>query len=444
MEPTIVEEKFLERLKEELKELAIWGNATSLLIACSGGPDSMALLRSLHALREEGKLRLGVCTVDHQLRPESGAELQQVQQLCARFDIPFFGETINIEQLSKERKGSTETIAREARYTILRRIKEEHDFQYIVTAHHRGDQAETVLSHLLRGTGPDGLMGMWPKRGDLVRPFLAFDKEELLAYLQSIGQDYCIDESNDSNAYTRNRIRHTIIPVLLEESPHFYESIVTLSTIMQREGAYWNQLMVELKAKWYDEKTRSWDRLGIASLDEAVRYRLYRFMSEEFFPAGTTPTMVHLKAMDYIVFQKEHKEFASKWMKFYHAYDRIYIVSPVHKKPSYRLVFLGETDFLEPEVRQIILPKAMWEEGIDIRHREAGDRIVRLNKKSEIVGHRILKKVLMEQKVPKQERNQMWFLAAKDSVLCAIDTNTAYALRMGDGDYVRLRIEEDI
>lgn len=444
MEPKLIEASFLDRLEEKLKQLELWGKDYRLLIACSGGPDSMALLRSLHALQEKGAFQLGVCTVDHQLRLESGEELQKVRQLCGCLGIPFFGETIDIKQLSKARKGSTETIAREERYRIFRHIKSEEGFDYIVTAHHSGDQAETVLFHLLRGSGPDGLMGVWPKRGDLVRPFLSFAKEELIAYLESIGQDYCIDETNFSNDYTRNRIRNKIIPVLLEESPHFYDSIATLTTIMQREGAYWTKFMGELKEKWYDEGSRSWDRLGIVSLDEAVRYRLYRFMCEEFFPAGMAPTMAQLKAMDHVVSQEEHKEFTLKWMKFYHAYDRIYLVTPTDKERNYRLLWLEETDSFTPRAGQIVLPKSMWEEGVYIRKREAGDRIVRLNKKSEIVGHRILKKVLMEQKVPKQERNQMWFLATKDSVLCAISNNTSYAVRMGNGGYVRLQIEEDV
>ena len=444
MEPEFVEKKFLERLTTYLKDQNLWGVQTSLLVACSGGPDSIALLRSLESLQKEGDFRLGVCTVDHQLRAVSKEEYEFVKELANKMGISFFGERIFVQALAEERRQSIETAARTERYRVLREVKEKEKFQYIATAHHIGDQVETVIAHLLRGTGPDGLTGMWPKRGDLVRPLLSFSKEDIYAYLDAIKQGFCVDESNSSNDYTRNRIRNQIVPILLEECPHLYDSISTLTGTMQRESLYWEKVLNELRHDLYEEKTCSWNQKGLRELDEAVRYRLYRQMAEPFLPTGATPTMAHLKAMDHVVMSEEHKEFSVKWMKFYGAYDRIYVVAPTQEERGYRMRFLEETDFFRPtDLGQVVLPKNMWDEGVYVRKRLAGDRIARLDKEAHIVGHRILKKYLMEQKIPKQEREQMWFLATKDSVLCVIDKNTCYAVRAEGNDYVRLQIEEE-
>jgi tRNA(Ile)-lysidine synthase len=188
------------------------------LLAVSGGIDSQCLLLSMpHIL---GPSRCFAVGVNHGLRPEASAELDLAEALAVRVGVPF--KRINIQV---ERGGNLQARARDARYEALRQAKEECDANYIVTAHHANDRAETFLFRLIRGKGLGSLAVMPELNGDIYRPMLEVTREEIEKHLKCWGVNYARDPSNEDEHYTRVWIRKTLIPMLQEKNPQINNRI---------------------------------------------------------------------------------------------------------------------------------------------------------------------------------------------------------------------------
>jgi tRNA(Ile)-lysidine synthase len=199
---------------------ASWSDVT-VVLAVSGGADSVAALRALARLKEAGPGQLVVAHVNHGLRATATADQRFVQDQCRRLGLPCAVERLAVGQLDDRRGAGLEAAARRARYQRLRATAERHGARYVVTAHTADDQAETILHHILRGTGLAGLAGMPRARRlgpavTLIRPLLGFRRAELVGYLQALDQPYREDESNLDLRLTRNAIRHQLLPQLAQ------------------------------------------------------------------------------------------------------------------------------------------------------------------------------------------------------------------------------------
>ena len=231
-------EPFLNVLKRGAE--SVWEGSGALL-AVSGGADSMALLRGMVELRTSRPLRLAVAHFNHQLQGHHADEVADwLRQSCKRLSVDFHLGAADVGRLAGESGRGIEETARDARYAFLEKTAREQEFPTVLVAHTYDDQAETILHHLLRGTGIAGLRGMPVRRPlappspgqreiELLRPMLAVTRREALDYLQAISQDYRDDPSNLDVAFTRNRIRHELLP-LLESSfnPNVRDVLVQL------------------------------------------------------------------------------------------------------------------------------------------------------------------------------------------------------------------------
>jgi tRNA(Ile)-lysidine synthase len=211
--------------------VAAWQDVT-VLLAVSGGADSVALLRVMAALKRRGDGRLAVAHFNHQLRgAESAADESLVVEAAARLGLQaYVGHAISSQASSSEE--STRT----ARYEFLERLAGDVGARYVVTAHTADDQAETVLHRILRGTGIGGLSGIPRTRqlgaATLIRPLLGFSRCDLAAYLADLGQAFRQDASNADLRYTRNRIRHELLPQLAEQyNPRVVEALLRLANV---------------------------------------------------------------------------------------------------------------------------------------------------------------------------------------------------------------------
>ncbi len=216
---------FSIRVRESFFALKISGPG---IVAVSGGADSVALLRALH-----GFWPFTVAHLNHGLRGnESDADALFVQTLCQDLGLNAITEKITLPSSMPD---GVEAAAREARYDFLERVARDAHSGWIATAHTTDDQAETILHRLIRGTGVRGLAGIARVRETqtgvkIIRPMLELTREEVVAYLHEIQQPYRHDSSNDSHDYTRNRIRHSILPLLKEENPSLLRTLQSLAT----------------------------------------------------------------------------------------------------------------------------------------------------------------------------------------------------------------------
>ncbi len=229
-------------LERKLKRKPLAGK--KVVVACSGGKDSIALLFCLCRLRQELSLTLFAAHFNHGLRgEESDRDERFVTAFCEKEGVPLFLGREDVYALAKEKKLSLETAAREARYRFLFSVSKDAD--WIVTAHTASDQAETVLFHLLRGTGIKGLRGIWETRGKLFRPILSVTEQEVREYLDVYAVPYVEDSTNASEAYTRNRIRRRVLPELKALNPAFEESVLRLAASAAEDEEYLSSLAGE-------------------------------------------------------------------------------------------------------------------------------------------------------------------------------------------------------
>lgn len=191
----------------------------AVVIGVSGGADSVCLFHLLVEERKRKQLRLQVVHVNHGLREEAAQEERFVEQLCDTFQVPFRAFHVDVPAYAKMHGLGCEEAGRELRYAAFRETAKDvfGKDAYIAVAHHRLDQAETVLFRLFRGTGLLGLTGMKRVEKDLIRPLLSVGRAEIEAYLEAHGYAYKVDQSNLSDAYARNRIRNTILPYAQKE-----------------------------------------------------------------------------------------------------------------------------------------------------------------------------------------------------------------------------------
>ncbi|MBQ7919515.1 MAG: tRNA lysidine(34) synthetase TilS [Lachnospiraceae bacterium] len=188
-----------------------------VLLGVSGGADSVCLLVVLSALKKELELELHVAHMNHGVRKEAELDCAYVEGLCRKFDVPFSQKTIDMNALAAQWKCSCEEAGRNARYVFFEELAEEMGAGKIAVAHHMGDSAETMLFNLFRGSGLAGLSGIRPVRGKVVRPLLCLERSEIEEYLGRKEIAYCHDRTNDGDDYTRNRIRHHILPYAEQE-----------------------------------------------------------------------------------------------------------------------------------------------------------------------------------------------------------------------------------
>lgn len=248
--------------EKHLQEKSFFRHGERILVACSGGPDSVALFHLLRTLSVKYGWKLGLIHFNHKLRPGAAQRDENFVRMVARkARIPFFRGEGDVRREVRRTKTSIEECARALRYDFFLKISHAKKFQKIVLGHTRDDQAETVLMRILQGTGLRGLLGIREKmklgRVTLVRPLLVFPKKELLRYLKEQGFPFRSDKTNDSHQFLRNRIRLKLIPGLQRDfNPRVVEALSRIPMIMADESALISELEEEAWKKTFRRKTR--------------------------------------------------------------------------------------------------------------------------------------------------------------------------------------------
>lgn len=189
-----------------------------ILLAFSGGPDSVYMLEQLLSIKDEYELTLHLGYVNHNLRKDVNRDIEFVKKIAEKYNIEYSILDIYMPKFS-------ESLARELRYEKLEDLKTKLGFNKIATGHNKNDNAETIIFRIIRGTSIDGLKGIAPRRDDIIRPILYLTKDEILA---SVNNEYIIDSTNLENDYSRNKIRNLIFPIFKEINNGFIDNIVNL------------------------------------------------------------------------------------------------------------------------------------------------------------------------------------------------------------------------
>lgn len=245
-----------------------------VLCAVSGGIDSVVMLHALCAIGGRKNLVLRVAHVDHGLRPDSADAAEWVCAMARQMGLPFELKRVSVPAIVRRGGVSIEEAARKARYTALEQLALENAAPCVAVAHHADDQAETVLHHIVRGTGLAGLGGMPEVRPILerspvllVRPMLGFTRKHIEAYATAFGLEHCEDVTNEDTRLTRNRIRRTLLPYLREQfNPRVVEALVRLAHHARDASEIVDRVTGEALGRATIDVTENIARLDVAAL----------------------------------------------------------------------------------------------------------------------------------------------------------------------------------
>lgn len=259
--------KIAKRVEEFIKKHQLLADDARVLVTLSGGADSVALLRLL--------LRLGYrCHAVHcnfHLRgEESDRDERFATELCRTFGVPCEVVHFDTTAYAAEHKLSIEMAARELRYAEFERLRQAHGLDVIAVAHHQDDAVETLLLNLIRGAGINGLTGMKVKNGNVVRPLLCLTRDEVIDYLDHLGQPYVTDSTNLTDAYARNKVRLNLLPLMQQINPAAKDNIMQAALHLDEAATIYNKVIEETKTRLVTTHAEGIDIEIAALLDTEV------------------------------------------------------------------------------------------------------------------------------------------------------------------------------
>ena len=395
----------LNKLQLFITEQELVQPGEEVVCAVSGGADSVALLFALYLLKEKLQIRLSAAHFNHHLRgAESDQDQAFVEEFCSRYDIPLYKGGAAVETGPK----GLEAAARDARYGYLKTLPGR-----IATAHTADDNAETVLMHLIRGTGLKGLGGIAPKSGKLIRPMLTVTRQEVMAFLQEWNLPHVEDQSNHTDQFLRNRLRHHVMPLLSQENPRLAENVSAMAMQLRQEEHYLSR-QVELT-----------DRVSVLrEMDPALRNRaLESFLRQQGVKEPQREQIQLLKCLVFSNNPSARGAFPGR-VTIGREYDRL-LRLPQQEAPDTAQLTLGSQKLPQWKLEIHVSQAQSLEQGktvftvqpegkIVVRSRLPGDRI-RLPG-----GSKTLKKLFIDEKIPAWERPFLPVLADEKGVLAVV------------------------
>ncbi|MBR5542690.1 MAG: tRNA lysidine(34) synthetase TilS [Oscillospiraceae bacterium] len=421
----------LTKISENIKQNNLIEPGERVLCAFSGGVDSSVMLDMMVKL--SGELGITVCAahLNHMLRgKDADRDEEFARRRCEEYGIEFISGRRDVAAYAKEKGESTELAARNVRYDFLESAARTLFATKIATAHNANDNLETILMNLARGTGIDGLCGIPHRRGNIIRPILSLSREEIEKYAEENNIEYCLDKTNEDTAYSRNRLRRDAIPALIATNPAAVENAYRASRHL-RHTAYISKRAAYFRAKDLELPENACQREGLSDTSPALMAEVCEYFAKNAMEdVRYSLSSRHIDAIAELA--KSNR--ASGEVSLPHGlicrceYDRIVFEKrgEVHK-PSEKKLSIGEnfwgtyriiiTKFEENgkinnSFNTFLVPCDKIESGLTVRSRMTGDSI-KLSKRP----GKTLKKLFVDEKIPKGERDTLPVFSDGENVL---------------------------
>ncbi len=447
-------EKKLQKSYELFKSRVEDFKSKKILIMLSGGVDSMLLVEFFLKVKEEFKINIGCFHLNHQYRGlDADMDAKFVQEYCEKNNIISHIESKNIPKIAKENKESFELCARKIRLSLAINLKKEFQYDYIATAHHLDDSIESIVHNFIRGAGISGLVGINFINNCFIRPFIDITKSDITQIAEFLNIEYRQDESNYDTDFTRNLIRHKIVPQFLKINPSFKQTIKNTSKQIEEDKNY----LIDVAKKSLEEINLhknalnhqkmdiiSLDLLKFRSLNIAIKKRVIRLIIEDL--KGDL-TDVYSSIIDEIINLSDNdnsgKHIIYKDIIFEISRDS-FVISKVQKnrdleldlslgKNKYKDLiidlsivdynYLADFEKLTNRDNYMILPQDYIEKKLILRHRKNGDYI----RSERLKGHsKSLKKLFVDLKLSNIEKDRQVILSSEDEVLWILGLEKKY------------------
>ena len=436
-----------------------------VIAAVSGGADSVCLLHMLVSLRERFDLSIQAIHVHHGLRgAEADRDAQFVRELSEKWEVPCLVVCRDVAAYARENGLGVEEAGRELRYSVFEKAAGEWGGARIAVAHHQDDQAETILHNLFRGSGLRGLGGMTPVRGNVIRPLLCVTRQEIVDYLDGQDISYCQDSTNNSVAYTRNKLRHRIIPMVCQEVnfkavPHIVaagERIRQAEEYFEREaGRIWNdEKQVERIEK--DGCRRCGIRAGaMEKLPDIVKGYVAMEMIKELTERCRDIASIHVESILELTEKGTGTSCSLPYgLRAYREYDMVWLETGGGQGNRQENIHLGLGSFDAEYVSAHIfrekykeIPEKKYTKWFDcdkikgtlsVRTRETGDYITLKYGRKKTV-----KAFMIDAKIPRPERDQILLLAEGHHVLWIVGYRISEFYKITDETKHILQVKTD-
>ena len=412
----------VKKVKEFIEKEDLFSKQDKILVALSGGADSVALTRILITLGYH-------CEAAHcnfELRgEESDRDEDFVRNFCRSLNIKCHSIHFETRRYAAQQSISIEMAARELRYNWFSKICEESDCQVVAVAHHKDDSVETMLLNLIRGTGINGLLGIRPKNGNVVRPLLCASRQEVVEYLHRMNQTYVTDSTNLEDEYTRNKIRLNLLPLMEEINPSVKDGLVKTASYLNDISKVYQQAIKESIDRIFitPEKEISIEKLMNEPAPQALLF-------EVLFPLGFNSTQVE-EVYGSLNGQPGKRFISSQWQV---VKDRdlllIEKVKTANDKPliTFEEVLLTK-EFVIPKDKNTACFDANKFKGvISIRKWEKGDYFIPFGMK----GKKLVSDFMTDSKFSLLKKEQQWVLSCNDQIAWLIGERTDNRFRIDD------------
>jgi tRNA(Ile)-lysidine synthase len=463
----------LQKVKRYIEYYGMIQPGDKVVLGFSGGADSVALLHVLRELQEPLQFQLFAAHVNHGLRGQAALDdAKFAEDICKSWGISFFLKEVDIRALAKEKQQSEEEAGRVVRYGFFKEIMDRIKGNKIATAHHKNDQAETILHNIIRGTGMQGLTGIKPFRnGVIIRPFLDVARQEIEDYLEKQQIPFRTDATNADSIYTRNRIRNQLLPDLAQNyNPDIVDSLARMGDILREEDnfliSYCKNLYEEMVS--YAPKQVELDLRKFNNCHPAVKRRLVRLAVEDIrgdldgvghshveavirlaecsqtgsrtiIPAGSLNKrrIAALIGYSYLVFRVENgEEPITDFEK----------VLPVPGKLTLEELDLSITSLIWDKSKGfsfspwcIYIDKDKLKGSLSLRLRRDGDRFKPLG----MEGSKKLKDYFIDNKVPRDKRSRIPLLVDRENIIWVVGYQINHDYRITDTTTNIIRISAE-
>lgn len=429
----------IDKVRKSIIKYELVKKRDKIVVGISGGADSICLAHILWTLRDEFEIEIYGVHINHGIRQETAKRDEEyVREFCGKYQIPFFCFERDIPKIVRKEKLSEEEAGRKIRYECFEQVLKKTQANKIAVAHHQNDQAETLLLHLCRGSGIWGLAGIRPRRDKIIRPLLFVTRAEIEQYLSENKISYEEDETNRDIFYARNRVRCEILPELEKINARTVEHMAKTCETMQ-ETVDFLQRIVKAEYEKLVEKRENQRSISVLELGQAESFlqkEVIKSMIEELANEKKDISSVHILDVLSLTKKEVGKRINLPYeLEAIREYEKIVIqkkkrVEIFQREVEYYLkegeqhpkelgfeIFVEKTAYFGQEISKKTYTKyfdyAKIKSDVVFRHRRAGDYLV-INAKGE---KKSLKRLLIDEKIPRQDRDKIWLLADGSHIL---------------------------